>query len=147
MIMRSNILKILLANLALLSYSNSQAGSLHQAVYVNDIESVKSQLRNGADINQLERHFDGSALHWAARSDQQEMAQLLINSGATVDLRDLSDYTPLHNAAWNGNLGMVKLLLDAGADITARNYLGDTPLACAYRNNQVEVIQFIEGKL
>ncbi len=145
--MRSNNLKILLASLGLLLFSNVQAGSLHEAVYDRDFESVKSLLKKGADINQVGLYRDGSALHLAARSGQQEIAQLLIDSGATVDIRDLSDYTPLHNAAWNGNLDMVKLLLNAGADITARNYSGFTPLACAYRNNQIEVIDFIEGKL
>jgi len=145
--MRRNNLKLLLASLGLLLFSNVQAGSLHEAVYDQDFESVKSLLKKGADINQVGLYRDGSALHLAARSGQQEIAQLLIDSGATVDIRDLSDYTPLHNAAWNGNLDIVKLLLNAGADITARNYSGLTPLACAYRNNQIEVIEFIEGKL
>ncbi len=145
--MRRNNLKLLLASLGLLLFSNVQAGSLHEAVYDRDFESVKSLLKKGADINQVGLYRDGSALHLAARSGQQEIAQLLIDSGATVDIRDLSDYTPLHNAAWNGNLDIVKLLLNAGADITARNYSGLTPLACAYRNNQIEVIEFIEGKL
>ena len=145
--MRSKKLQILLASLGLLLFSNVQAGSLHEAVYDRDFESVKSLLKKGADINQVGLYRDGSALHLAARSGQQEIAQLLIDSGATVDIRDLSDYTPLHNAAWNGNLDIVKLLLNAGADITARNYSGLTPLACAYRNNQIEVIEFIEGKL
>lgn len=145
--MRRNNLKLLLASLGLLLFSNVQAGSLHEAVYDRDFESVKSLLKKGADINQVGLYRDGSALHLAARSGQQEIAQLLIDSGATVDIRDLSDYTPLHNAAWNGNLDMVKLLLNAGADITARNYSGFTPLACAYRNNQTGVIEFIEGKL
>ena len=145
--MRSKKLQILLASLGLLLVSNVQAGSLHEAVYDRDFESVKSLLKKGADINQVGLYRDGSALHLAARSGQQEIAQLLIDSGATVDIRDLSDYTPLHNAAWNGNLDMVKLLLNAGADITARNYSGFTPLACAYRNNQTGVIEFIEGKL
>lgn len=145
--MRRNNLKLLLASLGLLLFSNVQAGSLHEAVYDRDFESVKSLLKKGADINRVGLYRDGSALHLAARSGQQEIAQLLIDSGATVDIRDLSDYTPLHNAAWNGNLDIVKLLLNAGADITARNYSGLTPLACAYRNNQIEVIEFIEGKL
>lgn len=145
--MRSKKLQILLASLGLLLFSNVQAVSLHEAVYDRDFESVKSLLKKGADINQVGLYRDGSALHLAARSGQQEIAQLLIDSGATVDIRDLSDYTPLHNAAWNGNLDIVKLLLNSGADITARNYSGLTPLACAYRNNQIEVIEFIEGKL
>jgi ankyrin repeat protein len=109
---------------------------------------VKSLIKDGADVNQL-GHFavEGSALHVAVRTNQPEVARLLLDSGATVDIRDQHDYTPLHNAAWNGNLEMVKLLLASGANITARNYSGDTPLSCAYDNNKFEVIEFIKTKL
>ena len=148
--MRRKYLGIVVTSLMLLLFSNVQADSdlLHEAVYYNDIESVKSRLQNGANINQLgPSWYEGTALHLAVRDGHLDIAQLLIDFGATVDIRDLSDYTPLHSATWNGNLDMVKLLLNAGADITARNYSGLTPLACAYRNNQIEVIEFIEGKL
>lgn len=147
--MRSNNLKILLASLMLLLFSNVQAESLHQAVYADDIELVKTQLQNGADINQLGLSFyrSGSPLHVAVRNGNLDIAQFLIEQGAAVDVRGKNDYTPLHNAAWNGNMDMVKLLLNAGADITARNYRGDTPLSCAWDNGQVEVIKFIKSKL
>lgn len=145
--MMSKIVRILLLSFGLLVISNAQAESLLRAVFASDIESVKSLLNEGADINKLERYIGGSALHVAARSGQHEMAQLLIDSGARVDLRDRSDYTPLHNAAWVGNLDMVKLLLNAGADISATTYSGRTPLSCAQESYQVEVIEYIEGKL
>lgn len=147
--MRNIILKLLLASLIILVSSNGHAEELHQAVTDNNIESVKLVLENGADINQLgPSWYDyGSALHIAVQEGHQEIAQLLIEKGALVDLRDNSDLTPLHNAAWNGDLGMVKLLLDAGANITARDYSGATPLACAYSNNRTEIIQFIEAQL
>ena len=146
--MRSKYLKILLVGFGLLLFSNVQAGYLHQAVFNGNIESVKSLLDYDANINQLGRKFGyGSPLHLAVRGGYLNIVQLLIERGAVVDVRDQNDYTPLHNAAWNGNLVMVKLLLDAGADITAHTYEGYTPLSCAYRNSQVEVIEFIEGKL
>ena len=145
--MSSKNLRILLVSLGLLVMPNVQAESLLRAVFASDIESVKSLLKEGADINKLERYIGGSALHVAARSDQHEMAQLLINSGARVDLRDRSDYTPLHNAAWVGNLDMVKLLLNAGADINATTYSGRTPLSCAQESNKAEVIEFIQVRL
>ena len=45
--------RLVLASLILIFSMNVQAQSLHQAVTEKDIESVKSQLDNGADINQL----------------------------------------------------------------------------------------------
>ena len=145
--MSSKYFRILLLSFGLLFISNVQAESLLRAVFASDLKSVKSLLREGADINKLERYIGGSALHVAARSGQHEMAQLLIDSGARVDLRDRSDYTPLHNAAWVGTLDMVKLLLNAGADINAATYSGRTPLSCAQDSNKAEVIEFIQGRL
>ena len=145
--MRSKKLQILLASLGLLLFSNVQAGSLHEAVYDRDFESVKSLLKKGAVIDQVGLYRDGSALHLAARSGQQEIAQLLLENGAIVDVRNHNDLTPLHNAAWNGNIEMMQLLLNAGADINATNYENHTPLSCAQDNNQTEAIRFIESRL
>ena len=146
--MKYNNQKIILATLILLLSSGARAESLPQAVADRNIETVKSLIRDGADVNQL-GHFsvEGSALHVAVRTNQPEIARLLLNSGAMVDIRDQHDYTPLHNAAWNGDLEMVKILLSSGANITARHYSGDTPLSCAYDNNKVEVIEFIKTQL
>jgi ankyrin repeat protein len=140
MIMTKMQPRLALASLILALSLNVSAGPLHQA---------KSQIDNGADIDQLGPSWYeyGSPLHLAVQANQQDIAQLLIDEGATVDVRDTSDYTPLHNAAWNGNLEMVKLLLDSGADIDARSYSGDTPLSCAYRKKRTDVIQFIETRL
>ena len=149
--------KVLLLSLGLLVSANALAqtsnvvaqGSLHQAVYARDYERVEALLLVGTDINEMgsSLYGGGSALHVAVRRDYQDIAELLLNHGAVVDLRSLSDFTPLADAAWNGNLNMVKLLLDAGADINATNYEGHTPLSCARDNNKSDVVKFIEGKL
>ena len=122
---------------------------LHEAVVKKDIAEIGKLSQKGSDINQLgsRRHGYGSALHIAAREGYLDIARLLIDSGANVDVRDHNDYTPLHNAAWNGNLDMVKFLIDAGADINAVNYSGDTVLSCAQDKHRPEVIQFLEDKL
>ena len=147
--MRSKNLKMLLVSLGFVLFANAQAESLHQAVYANNIESVKSLLVNGADINQLglSVYSSESPLHTAVSNGHMDIARLLLEQGANVDIRGKNDFTPLHHATYNGNLDMVKLLFNAGADITARNYRGHTPLSCARDGGRVEVIQFIEGKL
>lgn len=146
--MVSKIVRMLLLGLGFLIISNARADSLQVAINNHDFESVKLLIKQGADINKIGRDGnEGSALHLAVRSDQQEIAQLLIDLGAVVDMRDYNDYTPLHNAAWNGNLDMVKLLLKAGADLNATHYAGHTPLSSARDNNQTEVVEFIEARL
>jgi len=122
---------------------------LHEAVVNTDLVQIKKLLQKGADINQLgpRRYGYGSALHLAVREGQLDIARLLIDRGAEVDVLDTKDFTPLHNAAWNGNLEMTELLLDAGADINASTYDGDTPLSLAQNNHQAQVAAFIQAKL
>jgi hypothetical protein len=122
---------------------------LHEAVVKNDLVEVRRILQKVADINQLglRRHGYGSALHIAVRENQLEIARLLIDRGAEIDVLDPKDFTPLHNAAWNGNLEMTKLLLEAGADIKASTYDGDTPLTLAQNNDQAQVAEFIQVRL
>ncbi len=143
--------KILVVSLGLLVFSNAQAveDSLHEAVLNQDIEKIELLLKEGDDINKLGSllYDNGSPLHVAVRADNQEIATLLLERGAEVDVRDLSDHTPLHNASWNGYLDMIKLLLGAGANIHATTYSGSTPLSCARSGRKIEAIQFIEGKL
>lgn len=55
----------------------------------------------------------------------------LIDSGADVNARDDSDYTPLHFAATRDSAEVVRLLLDSGAEVDAVNNKGETPLRCA----------------
>jgi ankyrin repeat protein len=88
-----------------------------------------------------------SALHFAVRRNHPEIAKLLIEKGAIVDIRDVNDLTLPHNAAWNGNLEMVRLLVESGANIRAISDDGRTPLSCAQNNRQHDTVSFIKARL
>jgi ATP-dependent DNA helicase RecG len=57
-----------------------------------------------------------TALHFAVRNDEQEIAAFLLQNGADVDARNKMGVTPLMVASWSGFDQMVELLLKAGAD-------------------------------
>ena len=147
--MHNKILKPLLLSLGLILFSNVQAESLVYAAYQGNIETVKLLLESGDDINRLQgmQNERASALHFAVRGNHPEIARLLIEQGARVDIRDVNDLTPLHNAAWSGDMEMVKLLIESGADIRATSNDGRTPLSCAQRNNQYDTANFIRTRL
>jgi hypothetical protein len=143
----------LLMVFGLLVFANAPAGpndfDLHQAVLDDDIQLVTRLLNKGVTIDIIgsRKYGYGSALHLAVREGHVDIAQVLIDRGAEVDVLDPDDLTPLHNAAWNGNLDMAKLLLDAGANLHASTYDGDTPLSLAKQNNRNEVAAFFEARL
>ena len=64
-----------------------------------EVETVRTLLRDGADVN--EAQGDGmTALHWAARRGDVELAEILIYAGARLDAGTrIGSYTPLHIAS------------------------------------------------
>lgn len=109
-----------------------------------DIEAVRSLLRSGADVNAAQG--DGmTALHWAARLGQRELAEVLVFAGARLDSGTrIGRYTPLHIAAREGRREVVEVLLRAGADpdLSTTNS-GATPLHLAARSGDTEIITLL----
>ena len=129
--------------------------TLHTALHKETTTELKSLLDWGGNVNA--RNEDGFApLHllasefkrFAHRSDlgkldkrrsrdvwlSLEMAELLFDHGADVDVRDEHNMTPLHLAARQGQINIAKLLLERGADVNAQAEHGLTPLYLAAYN-------------
>ena len=60
--------------------------------------------------------------------EANRLAQLILERGADVNVRDKEQATPLHSASFMSNLETARVLLDHGANIHAKNILGQTPL-------------------
>lgn len=93
-----------------------------------DLEAVRALLRSGADVNTAQS--DGmTALHWAARNNDVEIAKTLLYAGATVRATTrLGGYTPLHLASRGGHAEVAGLILEAGADPNTFTTTGVTAL-------------------
>jgi uncharacterized protein len=90
-------------------------------------------------------------LLYAAREGHLELARLLIDSGASLELADGNGVTPLINAIINASifrvnrsgtsdhLKLAHLLLDAGADAKAMDWYGVTPLWAAVDVRNLEL--------
>jgi ankyrin repeat protein len=96
-----------------------------------DAAAVNRLVQQGANVNVAQG--DGmTALHWAARRGNVEMANTLLRAKATVKaVTRIGDYTPLHVASEVGNAPVVAALIKAGADPKALTTTGVTPLHLA----------------
>ena len=90
-------------------------------------------------------------LLYATREGHLEVARLLVDSGASLELADGNGVTPLINAIVNASivrvnrtgtsdhLKIAQLLLDAGADVNAADWYGETPLWAAVDVRNLEL--------
>ena len=98
--------------------SLTHASDIADAAMVGDFEQVDVLISQGIDVN--EPQVDGNtALHWAARFDDLDMASRLMTAGADVAAVNRVLAPPMLLAAINGSAEMIKLFLDHGADPNA----------------------------
>lgn len=77
-----------------------------------------------------------TALLLAAQNGYVDVARLLLDRNASVDVRDDKQCTPLMLAAQNGYFTVTRQLLDRNANTEARDFVGRTPLAfCGSRKS------------
>ena len=72
-----------------------------------------------------------------------ETIRILLNSGAKVNAKGGSGYTPLIHASWNGHIEAAQLLLGNGASVNEENEYGETPLHFASGNGHVTVAKLL----
>jgi ankyrin repeat protein len=103
-------------------------------------EAVRTLVQRKADANAPQ--IDGTtALHWAVRLDDLEMADMLIRAGARVSAANREGVTPVQLAALNGNAAMLRTLIKTGADANAPlTGYGDTALMMASRTGKTDAI-------
>jgi ankyrin repeat protein len=108
-----------------------------------DKDAVRALLKDGADVNAAQG--DGmTALHWAARSGDVDLAQMLLYAGANVKATTrLGAYTPLMMAAEQGHSAVIAALLAAGADVKAANATGTTPLMLAALSGDAKAVTML----
>ena len=101
-------------------------GALMQSVLSRDVDGIKASLASGANPNWRESHPRGATpLTIAARSEQMELVEMLLDAGADPDQPD-SGETPLMAAAIAQSVDIARILLDRGADPNQPNpkYVG-----------------------
>jgi len=120
----------------------SQDRRLAELAMKGDRDGVRSLLQQKVDVNAAQG--DGmTALHWAAHTNDLEMARMLIAAGASVkSATRLEGLTPLALACTNGNAPMVEILLKAGADANSANGIW-TALMMASSSGSVETVKLL----
>lgn len=108
-----------------------------EAVKRGDTATVADLLRHRPELARFAGEHDKTGLHWAAETDQAEVARLLLNAGAEMEANTSWGATPLDWAATMGRVRVADLLLSGGAS--------GLPLVVAAALGKLETVQAMVG--
>ena len=121
---------------------------LWEAAKQGDTAAVVAALKDGARVDSLDtrRTPNGRrALNWAALYNRPAVIRILVAQGATVNMANLTGFTPLHHAAENGSVDAARVLLELGADWTWPNNEGLLPIDVARERGQLEIVALLDS--
>ncbi|MFC2091705.1 ankyrin repeat domain-containing protein [Elusimicrobiota bacterium] len=101
------------------------------AVSKNAVNSVKLLLGKKADLYIYSTVSSHTALAIAASTDNLQIAGLLIDAGARLDIKDRHGFEPLSWAVRHDSVKVAELMIENGADINAKYDKGYTPIIMA----------------
>ena len=108
---------------------------------------VRLMIAKGVDVNEFDkRYYSRTALHIAMERNNLKMAQMLLNAGANIELKDQYGNTPIMTIRRNTSREIISLIAQYGANTNATNKSEQTALMEATRyNNLVAINALIES--
>ena len=145
----------------LIYYPRNKDIYLYLAAQDGDLETAKTMLDNGANVNTL-RVNKVPPIFIAIQNGYLEIVKLLVNKGANLDLllnkETVEDFAKknkhdeiysylinykLFNAAFEGNLSAVIYLLNKGANIESKHVRGATAIYIAAKQGFTDIVKLL----
>jgi len=124
---------------------NTTGADLYRAALLGDVKNVKRLVQEGSELDRKDE-WGWTALIWAMRGKQKEVAEFLIAKGANVNPKGKKDLTPLYLALKNNQKELVEMLIAKGADVNAKGEKDRTPLLLAAIDNQEKMVEMLIAK-
>ena len=102
-----------------------------------DVSSFFDINRQGSFQGKLKK----SALHIACEANHVEIAKILIEMGANLELKDDTLFTPLMVAASSGYIELSRVLMESGAKVDATGYHGISPILMATKGRHKRIVE------
>ena len=114
---------------------------IKDAVTADDALELR-RLINYVDVNTILATGNTLLIHLIKRG-RHDLAKLLIDEGADVNLQDETGSRPLHTAVRTGSPEMVSLLLETGSDVIMQDVTGLSALHVACIQGPVEIVRLL----
>lgn len=131
----------------LTSCSNSN-NELYSAIAEGSFSDVEKIIETGVDINYKYKNdrneSEHTALHYAVKYREFDIAKLLIEKGADVNAINIYGWHPLLHAVNDSNFALTELLLQNGADIKHENpETGSSCIHYAIGNDDLKIVKLL----
>jgi uncharacterized protein len=123
--------------------------SIYEIAKKNDANAMKAYIASGGNVNAKNNEDNDlalgvTALIVAALNNRYDVAKLLVDAGADVNLQSNDGLTALLAASAEGYLDIMTLLIEANADINAKERVNLwTPLISASGENQLAAVELL----
>ncbi len=123
-------------------YAGDGFTPLGLACYFGHYEIARYLVLKWADVNLPSNNgFSVYPLHSAVAGNYTDIARMLIENNAQVNVKQQAGVTALHSAAQNGNVDLLILLLEHGADANIRMEGGKLPADVAREKGFAEIAE------
>jgi len=122
-------------------FNNKGEHPLFLAIKLKEYEIVKILIKYKANLEMKENIYEDTPLLAAMKSE--EIASLLIDSGANIHAENKIKDTPIHIATLLNNFPIVKKLYEKGADLNKMNVQSHNPIIFATGNGYIEIFKFL----
>lgn len=111
----------------------------YEAIRFDEIEKVRTMIEDGFNVNRKNK-LGASALGFCATFGRLEIAKLLVEKGANVNLREGSfDAPPLFSAISQSYLNIASFLIEKGTDLDKQDNRGYTVLMMSIMNGHYDL--------
>jgi ankyrin repeat protein/beta-lactamase regulating signal transducer with metallopeptidase domain len=121
----------------------ARISDFHFAAWRGDLAAVKNFIEKGIDINIKDDQLNWTALHWAACSGKNDVADCLITNGADVNAKGEFEDPVLHYAIIKGNKYLVEQLLAKGAEVNVKDVYEQTNLQIASGRGHRDIVEML----
>ena len=100
----------------------------------------------GRQLSQTKQPLNDTAMHLAARRKDANLAKVLIEAGAQVDMQNKEGQTVLHLASIMGDDNMVRVLFMARANANIQDNEDRAPIHLAAERGYSTIVEFLVEK-
>ncbi|XP_077974410.1 uncharacterized protein LOC120329316 isoform X2 [Styela clava] len=138
------ILKVLLEQNAAMDLKNDDEQTpLHLAAKEGRVRVIKELIRKDKSVIRDDDEDANTGLHLAALEGRVQCVKELVEAGASIDARNVKQWTPLDCCASTGHVNCAAVLLESDSPVDPKDKRSTTPLHLACKEGHVDMVKLL----